>query len=589
MNAERLLEHFDRIADAPDAVPRLRQFILDLAVRGKLVEQDPNDEPASELFKRMQGEKARLVKEGKIRGKESQRFLSNEDDRFSIPNTWAWTRLGEIGDWGSGSTPSRGKQEFFGGNVSWLKSGELNDNEALVGSEETLTELALTTCSFRVNKPGDILFAMYGATIGKVAILAGHAVTNQAVVGCSPFSGVFNRYLFKFLISQREKFRTASEGGAQPNVSKQKVVRCPFPLPPLAEQQRIVAKVDELMGLCDRLEAAQREREGRRDRLTARALDRLNGVSAAASASSRSPDGRPSRHTAATFVLDHLPRLATRPEHIHQLRQTILNLAVRGQLVPQDPNDKSASELYQRLTSCVTDVNEQNGSRRRKDVDSSKADVFGEYVFPESWIVTNFDTMNFIVSGVAKGKDLRGLRTATYPYLRVANVQRGYLDLSLVKEIEISVDEFDRYCLQSGDVLMTEGGDWDKLGRAAIWNDEVPSCIHQNHIYRIRSANKDELLPEWIALFANSHLGRSYFESASKQTTNLASINMTQLRSCPLPLPPTAEQHRIVAKVNELMALCDRLEAQLTAAQTDSRRLLEALLHEALAPAAELV
>ena len=171
-------------------------------------------------------------------------------------------------------------------------------------------------------------------------------------------------------------------------------------------------------------------------------------------------------------------------------------------------------------------------------------------------------------------------------YLRVANVWRGFLDLSVVKELEIRSDEIDRYRLRKGDILMTEGGDWDKLGRAAIWNDAIKNCIHQNHIYRIRSANKEDLLPQWIMLFANSPLGRSYFEGASKQTTNLASINMTQLRSCPLPLPPLAEQHRIVARVNELIGLCDRLETQLTTAKTESRRFLEATLQNAVASSA---
>lgn len=133
---------------------------------------------------------------------------------------------------------------------------------------------------------------------------------------------------------------------------------------------------------------------------------------------------------------------------------------------------------------------------------------------------------------------------------------------------------------------MTEGGDWDKVGRAAIWKNELPQCIHQNHVFRVRSALLGKLDSAWAVMYANSLLGRRYFEDASKQTTNLASINMTQLRGCPLPLPPLAEQHRIVAKVDELMALCDQLEAQLNTTQTESRRLLDAVLHEALAVSA---
>jgi type I restriction enzyme S subunit len=181
---------------------------------------------------------------------------TNENDQpFEIPATWAWTQLGQVGDWGSGSTPTRGNHEFYGGGITWLKSGELQDNRRLVGSEETVTERALEAGSFRRNRPGDVLLAMYGATIGKAAILAEPAVTNQAVCGCTPFSGVLSSYLFFYLVSQRENLQRASEGGAQPNISKVKIVGYPFPLPPLAEQRRIVAKVDELMALVDALEA----------------------------------------------------------------------------------------------------------------------------------------------------------------------------------------------------------------------------------------------------------------------------------------------------------------------------------------------
>ncbi|MEG3192355.1 hypothetical protein [Lysobacter sp. D1-1-M9] len=145
-------------------------------------------------------------------------------------------------------------------------------------------------------------------------------------------------------------------------------------------------------------------------------------------------------------------------------------------------------------------------------------------------------------------------------------------------------EEIERYRLSEGDVLLTEGGDWDKLGRAAIWRSEIALCLHQNHVFRVRSLRPELLLPEWIEMFANGPIGISYFQNAAKQTTNLASINMTQLRGCPLPIPAPAEQRRIVAKVHELMAICGQLEASLVLTQADQARLLDSLLHEALAP-----
>ncbi|MGV9007299.1 MAG: restriction endonuclease subunit S [Brevundimonas sp.] len=252
-DARFALDALPALSTRPDQIKALRQTILNLAVRGRLVEQDPADEPASALLERIALEKARLVRNGKARKSEIGPMVL-DDAPFRIPPLWAWTRLGSVADWGAGSTPPRGNPDLYGPGLTWLKSGELNDNRALAGSSETVTLLAVKTGSFRRNKPGDILVAMYGATIGKVAILAEEAVTNQAVCGCTPFEGLSNQFLFLFLLAQREQFRSASEGGAQPNISKEKIVGTPFPLPPLAEQHRIVAKVDQLMRLCDGLE-----------------------------------------------------------------------------------------------------------------------------------------------------------------------------------------------------------------------------------------------------------------------------------------------------------------------------------------------
>ena len=205
MSIDLLFADFDRLIQSSESVHRLRRFILDLAVRGKLAPQDPNDEPASELLKRIAAEKKRLVKAGEIR-KQDAEAITPKEYPHELPPNWGWTRLGAIGDWGSGSTPHRGEEGLYGGGITWLKSGELNDNPYLLGAEETVTKTAIEKGSFRENQPGDILIAMYGATIGKVAILAEYAVTNQAVCGCTPFGGVFNQFLCLYLKSQRGQF-----------------------------------------------------------------------------------------------------------------------------------------------------------------------------------------------------------------------------------------------------------------------------------------------------------------------------------------------------------------------------------------------
>ncbi|UVE66904.1 restriction endonuclease subunit S [Burkholderia pyrrocinia] len=414
MNAELLLQHFERLSEAPDAIERLRRFILDLAVRGKLVDQDQNDEPAAELIKRIQAEKARLVKEGKAQ-KLSLAQIDERDSPFMVPANWAWTRLGEIGDWGSGSTPPRGNSEYYGDDVTWLKSGELGDNIALASSEERITYLALEKCSFRVNQPGDVLIAMYGATIGKLAILAEQAVTNQAVCGCTPVPGVFNRYLFVFLLSRREDFQSQSEGGAQPNISKVKIVSSLFALPPTAEQHRIVAKVDELMALCDKLEAAKRGREQSRDQLVRASLQRLN-----------QPDDEELFCEHAGFALNNLVRLTTRAEHIKQLRQTIFNLAVRGKLVPQVPNDEPAIALYRRLLAEIKSFAVEKGIAIPKV--NPIAEEVVPFALPSGWMWSRLASLFKVITDGDHQPPPRAENGVAF--LTIGNVTTGHLDFS---------------------------------------------------------------------------------------------------------------------------------------------------------------
>jgi len=571
MNAERLLAHYERIADAPDAIARLRNFILELAVRGKLVPQDAKDEPASKLLKRIATEKAKLVKAGTARKSEID-DVGPDDVPFSLPAGWIWTRLGSVGDWGSGSTPPRGNLDLYGGNITWLKSGELNDNRYLSGSEETVTEIAVKKGSFRLNRPGDVLIAMYGATIGKVAILAEEAVTNQAVCGCTPFGGVFNQFLFLFLLSQREQFHTASEGGAQPNISKVKIVWTPFPLPPFAEQHRIVVKVDELMALCDRLEAARAQREATRDRLAASTLARLN-----------TPD--PATFQAdARFALNTIPALTTRPDQIKQLRQTILNLAVRGKLVRQVPKDEPASELLKRIAAENRKLLSAKGIRPQKP--ASPADNFEtETEIPANWQHVYLQDLAYQITD---GTHLTPKYTEKgEPFLSAQNVKP--FKFMPEKHRFVSKIDFDNYRTnrrpERGDVLLTRVG--AGIGEAAVLDSDFEFAFYVS-LCLIKIPN-DLLSVDYLVLWLNSPEGR---DSSSIRTygkgASQGNLNLSLIRTFKIPLPPLAEQHRIVAKVDALMKICDQLETSLDHTATTRRRLLDALLADALAPAIAL-
>ena len=277
----------------------LRQKILDLAIHGKLVPQHPNEKPASVLLERIRDEKERLIKEGKIKRPKKSKTTSDkphyENEPFEVPSSWVWTTLGKIGNWQSGATPSRLRKDYYGGNIPWLKTGDLNDGY-ISDIPEYITETALKETSVKLNPKDSVLIAMYGATIGKVGILSFPATTNQACCACTDYL-VKKMYLFYFLLANREKFIAMGGGGAQPNISKEKIVSTLIPLPPKQEQSRIVEGIEHWLSLVDCIEKNK----------------------------------------------DNLQRT------IKEAKSKILTLAIHGKLVPQAPTDEPASELLKRI------------------------------------------------------------------------------------------------------------------------------------------------------------------------------------------------------------------------------------------------
>ncbi|PTX07764.1 type I restriction enzyme S subunit [Capnocytophaga leadbetteri] len=262
------IEHYSKAQAELDLLNRnikeqLKKSVLQYAIEGKLVPQDETEGTAEELLLQIQKEKQKLYEENKLKKKDLEHSIifKGEDNKyyekigknvtcideeipFEIPNGWVWARMGQIGDWGAGSTPSRSNPNYYNGKILWLKTGELN-NGIVFDTEEKITEKAFQECSLRINKVGNVLIAMYGATIGKLAIAGKELTTNQACCGCSPYL-INNWYLFYFLMASREQFIKRGEGGAQPNISRVKLVEHLIPLPPLSEQQRIVNTIQNI-------------------------------------------------------------------------------------------------------------------------------------------------------------------------------------------------------------------------------------------------------------------------------------------------------------------------------------------------------
>ncbi|WP_198595357.1 restriction endonuclease subunit S, partial [Vibrio lentus] len=215
----------------------------------------------------------------------------------------------------------------------------------------------------------------------------------------------------------------------------------------------------------------------------------------------------------------------------------IKELAVKGLLCKSDSNVADLELVHSQRTELLNSYLENKLMRKQKAITVAESNA--EY--PSNWQLVAFDEIALVTGGVTKGRKLKDRELISCPYLAVANVQRGFFKLTNLKTIDIPIDELEKYAVKPGDLLITEGGDWDKVGRTAIWRSNIENCLHQNHVFKVRVPS-GEVLNEWVELVFNSMVGRNYFAGASKKTTNLASINMTQLRSFPFPLPPLSQQ-----------------------------------------------
>jgi type I restriction enzyme S subunit len=381
-----------------------------------------------------------------------------------------------------------------------------------------------------------------------------------------PDENVSNQFLVVVINSPtvREQIEAYGKGATRFRVSTGHLKTVQIPLPPLAEQRRIVAKVDELMALCERLETSRGRRETVRDRLAAASLARLNA-----------PD--PETFQAdACFALDALPALTTRPDQIKALRQTILNLAVRGKLVPQDPNDEPASELLKRIA-------KEKGSSRHPAATIDPDDE--PYPLPETWKWAPLDQL--IVSGPQNGISPKPTNREDAPKaITLTATTSGAFNPVHFKHVEAKIPSDSDFWLKDGDLLFQRGNTREYVGMAAVYRGPPNKFLFPDLIMKVRLS--DQICLRFAHLPSISPPARAFLSvNASGAQATMPKINQTTLVSLPIPLPPLAEQHRIVAKVDALMALCDRLEASLTATAATRRRLLDALLAEALAPAEE--
>ena len=482
----------------------LKNSILQLAIQGKLVEQRPGEGTAEELFTQIQQEKKRLIAEKKIKKEKPLTEITEDEKPFDIPESWKWVRVGNCGSWGSGATPSRTNSKYYGGTIPWLKTGDLNDG-VITEIPEYITELALEKTSVRLNPVGSVLMAMYGATIGKLGILGIEATTNQACCACIPYEGIYNKFLFYFLMASRTAFIKLGEGGAQPNLSKEKIVNALIPLPPLAEQKRIVAKIEELLPHLDRYEQAWSK------------LEQFN---------SRFPE---------------------------DMKKSLLQYAIQGKLVEQRPEEGTAEELFAQIQEEKQRLIAEKKIKKEKPLPEITDDE-KPFDIPESWKWVRIGDIfahntGKAMNSTAKKVDKPG---SVKRFITTSNLYWNSFDFSSVKEMFFSDDELERCTVTKGDLLMCEGGAY--YGRTAIWKYDYDICF-QNHVHRLRPYQAVELL-----FFYHLFYFYKSMNMMNAKGTAMPGLSSQTLHQMVVPLPPLAEQKRIVEKLEQLLPLCERLK-----------------------------
>ncbi|MCC6009230.1 MAG: restriction endonuclease subunit S [Rhodobacteraceae bacterium] len=519
-SGDQLLAMYDRVAGAEDAIPRLRRFVLDLAVRGKLVEQDAGDEPASKLLERIEAEKVRLVKAGEIK-KSAVDPVELKDEPHQLPKNWAWVRFASIADFSAGRTPARNESSFWNtGDYPWVSIADMKDGEILTATKETISERARQEVFKSEPVPIGTMIMSFKLTIGKISRLGVSAFHNEAIITIRPILNSLDELLF---ITLPELARGGDTKGAikGATLNRESLSNLCIPLPPLAEQHRIVAKVQELMALLDGLEVARVRAEGARDKLTAATLHRLT-------------DEGTDPQTATAFALKTLPALTTRAGQIKPLRQTILNLAVRGKLVEQDEGDEPASVLLEQLRADRGKLLKEKGVRTKKPVDPLR-DI-DDLNLPCNWTADAFanliDPRETISYGVlVPGPDEEG----GVPFVRAQDLALSGHPSRPNKTISLDIErKYARTRLRGGEILLCVVGSIGKLG-------VVPPEWAGANIARAvaRISPMEHLSRDFVLLFLRSDLAQSYFEDATR-THAQPTLNVGLIEKLPFPLPPLA-------------------------------------------------
>ncbi len=480
---------------------QLRNSILQEAICGRLVPQDPNDEPASALLNRIREEKKQLVKAGKLKKKDLEETPISEDEKpFDIPDSWEWRRVNNIGEIITGGTPPKSETKYYGNDYPFYKPADLEQGINTINSLDSLSEDGFNHSR---KLPKDSILVTCIGSIGKTGLIRKEGTCNQQINAIIPnILLIIPEYLYYCCLSPcfQESMWGNSSSTTLAILNKNKFSQLLIPLPPLAEQKRIVAKIEELLPKVEEYGKAQEE------------LDKLN---------------------------EELPE---------RLKKSVLQEAISGELVPQDPNDEPASVLLNRIREEKKRLVKE-GKLKKKDLEEtpiSEDEI--PFDIPDSWEWVRLAD----VFEHSSGKQLRASDTegTLHEYITTSNLYWGRFELNKLKSMYYKDSEIEKCTAKKGDLLVCEGGD---IGRSAIWSYDYDICL-QNHVHRLRPYDSRYTIFVFYIMWYYKSVGL-----IGGKGIGIQGLSASALKTIIIPLPPLAEQRRIVAKIEEAFKAIDAL------------------------------
>jgi type I restriction enzyme S subunit len=556
MKLETFFKHFDLLAEAPNGVQKLRELILDLAVRGKLVPQDANDEPAAVSLERIKKEKERLVKEGKIKKEKSLPAIKDDEIPYNLPIGWEWVRFGNLVQVINGRAYKQ--SELLDTGTPVLRVGNLFTSNKWYYSDLSLGE------DKYIDK-GDLIYA-WSASFNPFIWDGEKVIYHYHIWKLKFFTEGFPKkeYLYNYLLEATNRIKSSGSGIAMIHITKERMEKFIVPIPPLAEQKRIVSKVDELMKLCDELEARQKKKRETRILINNAALNKLLTAD-----------------TPETFtknwqcIGDNFDILYSAPENIGKLRQAILQLAVMGKLVPQNTNDEPAAVLLERIKKEKERLVKEGKIKKEKFLPAIKDDEI-PFELPIGWEWVRVIDIVDIGTGSTPATTNPEYYGGNIPWYTSSATNNYIAEKPQVFITEKALKETNCKIFPSGSLIIALYGQGKTRGQ--ISEIMIAGATNQAIAAMVFFESSKEL-KKYI---------KYYFLKIYDEIRNLAeggaqpNLNVGKIKNTLIPIPPFNEQKRIVTKVDKLMKLCDELETKLTQTQTESEKIINAAVKQLL-------